>query len=234
MIQVLQQIFEKTVARLSQHLITYMPPLIVAATIIGVSFLLATLLRWVILRLVKGAALDKFLRDSGLSSMVDRSGRLRGASLVAATGYWAILMIGVLTAIDVFDTTLTSRIVETTVFAFPKLVAAAAILLAGFWLAQYLSRGTLIWAVNEGVMVARRLSIAVKLLVGFVTIVVAADALNFASRVFYAAFVILIGGAVLAVSIAAGLSLRGSFEHYLGKDTPAPAEHEERSLWHHL
>jgi hypothetical protein len=234
MIQVLQQIFEKTVARLSQHLITYMPPLIVAATIIGVSFLLATLLRWVILRLVKGAALDKFLRDSGLSSMVDRSGRLRGASLVAATGYWAILMIGVLTAIDVFDTTLTSRIVETTVFAFPKLVAAAAILLAGFWLAQYLSRGTLIWAVNEGVMVARRLSIAVKLLVGFVTIVVAADALNFASRVFYAAFVILIGGAVLAVSIAAGLSLRGSFENYLGKDTPAPDQHEERSLWHHL
>jgi hypothetical protein len=234
MIQVLQQIFEKTVARLSQHLITYMPPLIVAATIIGVSFLLATLLRWVILRLVKGAALDKFLRDSGLSSMVDRSGRLRGASLVAATGYWAILMIGVLTAIDIFDTTLTSRIVETTVFAFPKLVAAAAILVAGFWLAQYLSRGTLIWAVNEGVMVARRLSIAVKLLVGFVTIVVAADALNFASRVFYAAFVILIGGAVLAVSIAAGLSLRGSFENYLGKDTPAPDQHEERSLWHHL
>lgn len=234
MIQVLQQIFEKTLARFSQHLITYMPPLIVAATIIGVSFLLATLLRWLILRLVKGAALDKFLRDSGLSSMVDRSGRLRGASLVAATCYWAILVIGVLTAIDVFDTTLTSRIVESTVFAFPKLITAGAILLAGFWLAQYLSRGTLIWAVNEGAVIARKLSIAVKLLVGFVTIVVAADALNFASRVFYAAFVILIGGAVLAVSIAAGLSLRASFEHYLGRDTPAPDEHEERSLWHHL
>jgi hypothetical protein len=233
MMQVLQQIFEKSVARLSQHLITYMPPLIVAATIVGVALLLAILLRWLILRLVKGAALDKFLRDSGLSSMVDRSGRLRGASLVAATCYWAILVMGVLTAIDVFDTTLTSRIVETTVFALPKLITAAGIVVAGFWVAQYLSRGTLIWAVNEGVIMAKRLSIAVKLLVGFVTIVVAADALNFASRIFYAAFVILIGGAVLAVSIAAGLSLRGSFEHYLWKSTPAE-EDVERSLWRHL
>jgi hypothetical protein len=233
MIRVLQQIFEKTLARLSQHLITYMPPLIVAVTIVGVAFLSATILRWLILRLVKGAALDKFLRDTGLFSMVDRSGRLRGASLVAAACYWAILVIGLLTAIDVFDTTLTSRIVETTVFAVPKLITAAAILLAGFWLAQFLSRSTLIWAVNEGFVLARRLSIAVKMLVGFITIVVAADALSFASRVFYAAFVILIGGAVLAVSIAAGLSLRGSFEHYLGERTEE-REHEERSLWNHL
>ncbi len=234
MIQVLQQIFEKTLARLSQHLITYMPPLIVAVTIIGMSFLFATLLRWLILRVVKGVALDKFLRDSGLSLMVDRSGRLRGASLVAATCYWAILVVGILTAIDVFDTTLTSRMVEASVFAFPKLITGAGILLAGFWLAQYLGRGALIWAVNEGVVIGRRLSIAIKLLVGFVTIVVAADALNFASKVFFSAFVILVGGAVLAASIAAGLSLRGSFEHYLTKATSAPEEHEERSLWNHL
>ena len=234
MIQVLQQIFEKTLARLSQHLITYIPPSIVALTIVAVAFLLANVLRWIILRLVKGATLDKFLRDTGLSSMVDRSGRLRGASIVAATCYWAILVIGFLTAIDVFDTTLTSRIVETTVFAVPKLITAAAILLAGFWLAQYLSRGTLIWAVNEGIPIARRLAIAVRIIVNFVTIIVAADALDFASRVFYTAFVILIGAAALALSIAAGFSLRGSFEQYFSKRREEEDEHEERSLWHHL
>jgi hypothetical protein len=234
MIRVLQEIFEKSLARLSQQLITYMPPLIVAVTIVAVAFLLATVLRWLILRLVKGSALDRFLRETGFSSMVDRSGRIRGATLVAATGYWAILIIGILTAIDVFDTTLTSRIVEGTVFAVPKLIMAGAILVAGFWLAQYLGRGTLIWAVNEGIEGARRLSIAVRLIVSFVTIVVAADALNFAGRIFYSAFLILVGGAALALAIAAGLGLRGSFEQYFRKGVAEPEEREERSLWNHL
>ncbi len=234
MIQVLQQIFEKTLARLSQHLITYVPPLIVAVTIVVVAFLLAHVVRWLILKLVKGSRLDQFLRESGLSSMVDRSGRLRAASLVAATCYWAILIVGLLTAVDVFDTTLTSQLVESTVFAVPRLITAAAILLAGFWLAQYLSRTTLIWAVNEGMPLARRLAIGVKVLVCFVAVVVAADALNFARDVFYAAFLIIMGAAALAVSIAAGLSLRSSWEHYLNRQPEESAEREERSLWNHL
>ena len=234
MIQVLQQIFEKTLARLTQQLITYVPPLIVAVTIVGTALLLATLIRWLIRKVVKGVALDKFLNDTGLSSMVDRPGRLRGATLVAATCYWAILVVGFLTALDVFDTTLTSRIVEATVFSVPRLVTAAAILLAGFWLAQYLSRSALIWAVNEGMPVARKLAIAVKVIVSFVAVVIAADALGFAGKVFFAAFVIVVGAAALAVSIAAGLGLRASFENYLGKRPEEPAPEEERSLWHHL
>ncbi len=234
MIHVLQEIFEKTLARLAQHLITYIPPLIVAATMVFGAFLLATVLRWMILKVVKAAALDRFLRESGLSSILDRSGRLRGASLVANVCYWAILVVGFLTALDVFDTTLTTRIVETTVFSIPRLVAAGAILLAGFWLAQYLSRSTLIWGVNEGMPAARRLAMAVRILVLFVTVVVAADALDFATRVFFTAFVILMGAAALAASIAVGFSLRGSLEKYLSPRSEEPVEQDGRSVWHHL
>jgi hypothetical protein len=183
---------------------------------------------------VKGAGLDRFLSESGLSSMLNRSGRLRAASLVAGIAYWTIVAIGILTALDVFDTTLTSRIIEATVFSIPKLVTAGAILLAGFWLAQYLSRSTLVWAVNEGMPLARRLAIAVRIVVMFVAVVVAADALDFAERVFLAAFVILVGSAALAAAIAVGLSLRESLSRYLAPGREQPEEEKERSLWSHL
>jgi hypothetical protein len=234
MIHVFQEIFEKTLARLSLHVTTYVPPLIVAATILAGAFLLATVVRWLILRAVKGAGLDRFLSESGLSSMLNRSGRLRAASLVAGIAYWTIVAIGILTALDVFDTTLTSRIIEATVFSIPKLVTAGAILLAGFWLAQYLSRSTLVWAVNEGMPLARRLAIAVRIVVMFVAVVVAADALDFAERVFLAAFVILVGSAALAAAIAVGLSLRESLSRYLAPGREQPEEEKERSLWSHL
>jgi hypothetical protein len=234
MIQVFQEIFEKALARLSLHVTTYMPPLLVAVTILAGAFLLATVVRWLILKAVKGAALERFLSESGLSSMLYRSGGLRAASLVAGVAYWTIVAVGVLTALDVFDTNLTSRIIEATVFSIPKLVTAGAILLAGFWLAQYLGRSTLVWAVNEGMPMARRLAIAVRIVVMFVAVVVAADALDFAERVFLAAFVILVGSAALAASLAVGFSLRDSLKRYLAPDREQPAPERERSLWSHL
>jgi hypothetical protein len=234
MIQVFQEIFEKALARLSLHVTTYMPPLLVAVTILAGAFLLATVVRWLILKAVKGAALERFLSESGLSSMLYRSGRLRAASLVAGVAYWTIVAVGVLTALDVFDTNLTSRIIEATVFSIPKLVTAGAILLAGFWLAQYLGRSTLVWAVNEGMPMARRLAIAVRIVVMFVAVVVAADALDFAERVFLAAFVILVGSAALAASLAVGFSLRDSLKRYLSPDREQATPEHERSLWSHL
>ncbi len=131
MIRVLQEIFEKTLARLGQHLTTYVPPLIVALVILLVAYLVARVVRWLILRAVKGISLDRFLRESGLSSMLDPSGRLRAASVAAGAAYWVLLGMGLLTALDVFDTKLTSQIIESTVFLFSKLLTAAAILVAG-------------------------------------------------------------------------------------------------------
>ena len=88
MIRVLQEIFERSIARLSQHLITYAPPLIVAAVILLVAFLLAMALRWLISKAIKAAALDKFLRDSGLTSVVDQ---VRAAAGRLAVGWRGLL-----------------------------------------------------------------------------------------------------------------------------------------------
>jgi hypothetical protein len=153
--------------------------------------------------------------------------------LLAGAAYWITLGIGFLTALDVFDTTLTSRIVEGTVFAIPRLLTAGAILLAGFWLSRYLGRSALVWAVNEGVPFARRVATGVRVVVIFVALVVAADTLGFAERVFLAAFVILVGAVALAASIAGGLTLRSVLERSLSSKHES-AEQEERSLWNHL
>jgi hypothetical protein len=234
MIRVLQEIFEKALARLGQHLTTYVPPLMVALVILAGAYLVARVVRWIILKAMKGITLDRFLRESGLSSMLDRSGRTRAASLVAGVAYWAILGAGLLTALDVFDTKLTSQIIESTVFLFPKLLTAAAILVAGLWLAQYLSRSVLVWAVNESLPFARRLAAMVKVAVGFVAVVVAAEVLNFAAQVFFAAFVIFAGTVALATGLAVGFGVRGAVQRFLLQQGERQSGEPEKSLWNHL
>jgi hypothetical protein len=233
MIATLQQILERTLERLGTITTAYLPPLLAGLVIFAVALLFARLSRWLLLRVTKVSGFEQFLAQSGLSSMLGRSGRLRAARLVATTVFWSIALVGLLTALSAFDTNLTSRIIEAVVFLLPKLVTAGAILLAGAWLGQYLGRSVLVWACNEGVPYPRALASAVRLFVVFVSVVVAADHLNFARTVFLAAFVMLVGGMTVAASIALGIGAHDAVRRHI-RDAQQPAQQPEKSLWDHL
>jgi hypothetical protein len=234
MINTLRPVFEQTLQRLSIQITAYLPPLLVALAIVAAALVLARLVRLLLLRAIKWVTLDRFLRESGLSLMIDRSGRLRGAELAAGAAYWAILLSAILAAVNVFDTRLTSRMVEATVLLFPKLLTAGVIVLAGCWLSQYLGRGILIWTSNENVPHPRRWAAAGRFLIVFGSVVVAADTLSFAEKFFLNTFLILVGGAVFAGSLALGLGARDAVREFLLRKSMEAAEAGERSLWNHL
>lgn len=232
MIRTLQQVLEQTLARLSGQLTTFLPPFLVALIVFGVAWLVALFVRWLLTRAVKGARIDRFLHDTGIGDLLDHSGRLRSSRLFASAVFWAILLLGLLNALSVFDSRLTTQIVEATVLLLPKLLAAGAIVLAGFWLARYLGRGALLWASNEGYPWARPLCALVRVVVVFVSIVVASDVLQFAQPVFFAAFIIFAGGAMLALCLLLAVNGRDVARWFTS--TRHAAEHEHDSLWRHL
>lgn len=232
MIRTIQNVFESALERLSSQIITYVPPLLVGLTILLASIILAHLVRLLVSKVVKGAGADRLLRRSGLSSVIPGSDQIRVVPILSNTIHGMILLIGTLTAVNVFDTKLTSQIVEGTIFLLPKLVSAAAILLGGFWLAQFLGRSILIWASNEELPFPRRIAAALRVAVAFSAVVVAADILDFAERVFFAAFVILAGGAVLTCSLAVGLGAKEAVHTWLlRRENPAEAD---QSLFKHV
>lgn len=232
MVEVLKKILEGALERLHYQITTYLPSLLAALTLVLGAYATAVFLRWLIYRIFKGRTIDKFLRQSGVAFLVDPSGRFRATRLAAGTAFWSVMLIGVLLGVNVFGTDLTTQMVQSFVFLLPKLVVAALILLGGAWLGQYLGRSILVWAVNESFPSPRRVAAAVRILIMFVAIVVAADQLNFARNVFLAAFIILVGGSVLTASLAIGLSGRG-VAWVLGDKAESNGS-AERSLWSHL
>ncbi len=235
MLWTLRRIIEEALKRLSDQLITYVPPLLAAVVILAGAWLTALVARWAFHRVFKGIELDRWLKRTGVSTVIDPTGRMRGAYVMGQIVYWAILGVGLLTALNAFNTQLTTRIVEGAVLLLPKLASAVLIVLAGIWLAQYLSRGALVWAVNEEIPSPRRLATAVRLMVTFVAIVVAAEYLNFAQNVFLAAFILLGGAAALAGALALGLGGRDAISLYFReRASTRTEERQERSLWTHL
>lgn len=232
MIEVLKKVLEGALERLHHQITTYLPSLLAALTLVLGAYAIAVLVRWLIYRIFKGRTIDKFLRQSGVAFLVDPSGRLRATRLVAETVFWSVMLIGILLGLNVFGTDLTTQMVQSFVFLLPKLFVAGLILLGGIWLGHYLGRSILVWAVNENFPSPRRLAAVVRILIMFVAIVVAADQLNFARNVFLAAFIIFVGGAVLAASLSIGLGGRGCA--WFPGETREANDTGERSLWSHL
>lgn len=234
MFQTLKSVLYGALARLDKCVTTILPSLLAALVLVLAAWLIAAFTRWVLYRMFKGPAIDRFLRQSGLAFTLDPRGRLRATRIVAETAYWCILLSGLLLGINAFDTDITTLMIHNLVILMPKLVVAGIILLAGVWLGQYLGRSTIVWAVNEGLPSPRRLATAVRIIIMFVAVVVAADQLDFARSVFLAAFIILVGGAVLAAGIAAGIGASDRFRRFFQERDEQPEETRERSLWSHL
>lgn len=237
MLETINEIVQRTWGHLYAGLTHYLPPLFVAVLILAGAWVLAHAGRFVVSRVVKGLAADRFLKRSGLSNLLRPEGDLRTGPLVARAVFWLLLLGGVLSAISVFETQWTQRIVEAVVLLAPKAATAGLILLAGMWLSLYLSRSTLLWAAEEKLPAPRRWAAVVRAIVTFTAVVVAADVLNFAPGVFFAAFVILVGGAALAGAIAFGLGGQHAVRGWMGgkrEEAARLAEEEEASLWRHL
>ena len=234
MIDTLRTILEGALERLQSCVIAYLPAALAALTLIVSAWLIASVGRWLLYRVVKGRVIDKFLRQSGLAFMLGGSGRLRASSIVAEAAYWGVLAAGLLMGISAFNTDLTGRIIQSLLFLLPKLIIAGGILLGGVWLGHYLGRSMLVWAVNEDLPFPRRLAAFVRIAIVFVAVVAASYQLDFARPVFLSAFILVAGGAVLSVSITAALAMRGEFRRLFGERREGDAEPEKRSLWSHL
>ncbi len=234
MAETMKKVLEGVLERLQFQVTTYLPPLVVAAIILLGAYVIASAARWTLRRIIKGVAVDRFLRRTGLAFMIDSRGRVRATALAAETAYWGILLVGALTGLSAFHTDLTSRMTQTFVLLLPKLAIAAAILLAGFWLGHYFGRSTLVWCVNEEIPHPRRFASAVRIVLMSVAVVVAADYLDFARSVFLAAFIILLGGATLAASLSLGLGGREAARRYLEQRRAREDDPNAKSLWSHL
>ena len=215
MLETLQLILEQAVGHLRYEMTTYLPPLLAALTILVVAYVCALLARWVLNHLFKGNGFDRWLRRSGFTSVIHSSVDRRPSRIVGRVAYWAILILGLITALNAINTRLTSSIADMLVYSAPKLAVAVAVLLGGMWLAQYLGRGMLVWAVNEELPAPRRLALAVRALVMFAAVVAAADYLNFARGVFLAAFILVLSGVVLVGVLALGLGGRDAIRSFL-------------------
>jgi hypothetical protein len=214
---------------LGDRLAILLPGLLVMITLVALGLVLGWVVRVLVTRVARTLGFDRAMERWGLSSTLRRSGILRTpADVIGLVWFWAIFILFASLGIDALGVP-GSRGATGLLLAFlPPLFAAALILLVGWLVANFLSQGLLIAAVNAGLPEARLLARAAHWAMLLFAAATALTHLGIGKEMVLVAFGITFGGLVLALALAFGLGgrefARELLARRLRRDTPPERE----------
>jgi hypothetical protein len=212
-----------------ERLLAVLPGLLVLLTMLVVGFLLAWLARLVVSKVGRGLGVDHLFERWGVAPSLRRSGILRLPSdVLGLVFFWAIFILFASVGIDGLALPGAPGATALLIAFLPPLLAAALILLVGWLVANFLSQGVLIAAVNARLPEARLLARGVHLGVILFAAATAITHLGIGKEMVLVAFGITFGGVVFAIALAFGLGGRGVARHILERrlrrEAPPPQE----------
>jgi len=205
---------------------TFLPDLFVAILFLLVGWFVSTLIKKFLNKLLIKIGFNTFLNKLGLDELMKKMEvNVTGSQVVSSIISIFFLLIFLLAALDIVGLTVLSGLIDTLVLFLPKVLAALAVLLCGFFFAQLVFNGVKVASKNTGIDYGRsvaevcrgiiivitvslsitQLDIDVSLLNNIMTVVIASVGLA-------AAISLGIGTKSMAQEIVAGVYLREMYQ----------------------
>jgi hypothetical protein len=172
-----------------------------------------------------GFFIERLLRVIGFDHLCDRLGinaaLLRGgvktdpSRLVGRSLYWTVIMLASIAALGALNLAPINQFAQSLLAYIPHLVTATVILLAGYFLSNFVSRAVLIAAVNAGLPPARLIATCSRWGLQILAGAMAMEQLGIAQHIVVVGFGITLGGVVLAGAIAFGLGATDLAKQFL-------------------
>lgn len=164
---------------------------------------------------VFGSFAERLFRMIGFDHLCDRLGAnaalLRGgvktdpSRIVGRSIYWTVMVLASIAALGALNLTPINQFAQSLLSYVPHLVTATVILLAGYFLSNFISQAVLIAAVNAGLPPARLIAACSRWGIQVLAGAMALEQLGIAQHIVVVGFGITWGGIVLAGAIAFGL-----------------------------
>jgi hypothetical protein len=185
--------------------ITFLPNLLAMITILVIGFLIAWVIKILLLRFLRAIQFDRVSERWGLTHMLSKGGMLYSpTNLLSRFFYWVIVLITLILGINALEVAATQNFIAQFFNYLPNLFAAVIILVIGYLIAIFLGQTTLVAAVNAQMESAKLLSRSVRWFIIILSLTMALYHLGIAEKVIVSAFSITFGGIVLALAISFG------------------------------
>jgi hypothetical protein len=199
-----------------QKLVDFLPNFLSAFVIFILGLVLAWVVKVVFVKVFKLLKLDTLFSRTGAAETLRKMGLKDAPSkLLGRLLYWLIVIIFFIISLYLLRVPAIEQLLERFLLYLPNIFVAAVILVIGLFLGNFLGRATLIASVNAGIKFSSLLGKGVRAIVMLFALVMALEQLGIARSTVIAAFAIVFGGIVLALSLAFGLGGKDIARSYL-------------------
>jgi hypothetical protein len=187
----------------------FLPKLLALLSFILLGVIVGLAIKAVLQRLLKAVRLDVLSERWGLQAALAKAGFKQPLSqIVGRLVFWIVFVLFVFMGVDALDLPATAGLMGQILGFVPSVVAAGLLILVGVLLGNFFAEATLIATVNAQIQEARFIANLVRWGIFLLTAAMVLTQLGIAKEIVVAAFSILFGGVVLALSIAVGLGGR--------------------------
>lgn len=188
----------------------FLPRLLAALLVLAAGWLLAGALRWVLLRVFRGAGLRRLTEKAKLDQGLERGSlRYTFIELLAQLGYWVVLFGAGLLALQWLGVAAAGEWLARFGAFLPRVVISIILFFFGTVLASFLETTVRAAGLNAGWMWARFLGRTTHTLVVLLASIMALEQLGVVTQTIQAVLYIVLGTAGLTVALAVGLGAQG-------------------------
>jgi hypothetical protein len=201
----------------------FLPSLAVAIVVLLVGFLLAKAARFAVQRGLHAVNFHIVTQRSGLDGFLQRGGtQADTVDLLAALVYWLVILAALVVAFNGMGLSHVTDLLSRVMLFVPKVIVSVLILAFGAYFARFVANAVVTYCRGVGIRDAEPLGALARYAIMVFVVMIAFDQLDIGGRIISFAFLIVLGGLVLALALAFGLGGQRWAAAHLERWWPAP------------
>jgi hypothetical protein len=232
MIQMIADAIREAWLNFSEGFAAFLPRVIAMLTIVALGWLIAAAVAFAVRTLLRLFRFNTLADRTGTTELLKRADLPPPDRLAGAALFWVLWLTFIASGVGALGLSGMEQLTSEFVHFVPRIFVALAVLVAGFVLANFAWRATLLTAVNANLPSARILSGGVRFLVSLLAVAMALEQLGVAQHVVVTAFAIAFGAVMLGLAIAFGIGGGGVARRIVDEHFPEKPKAKDDDVSH--
>lgn len=211
----------------------FLPNLLSALTILILGLIIGKVLRVVTVKSFRILSADSFFQRIGISRVFEKGGLREPPSVfIAKVFFWLVVAVFFTIALYTLNVPAFDVLLQRFLLYLPNFFIAVLIITIGFLLGNFVETAVLIASVNAGIKFSKLLSKGVKLIIVLLASTMALEQLGIGHDTVIITFVLILGGIILALSLAFGLGARDIAKNYMEEKLTGEDKEDKNNIEH--
>ena len=185
---------------------TFLPTLIGIIVILIVGWIIAAVLKNVVVKLLKMIQFDAASEKSGLADVLRKGGIKNTLSeLIGGLSYWVIMLLVFMAALNALGMTVVAGLLDKVILYIPNVIAAIFIISLGIFFASVIGSIVMTTCMNAGMKQAKLMSQVTQTVIIIFAAIMTLEQLNIATTILNTTITVVLGAIGLAFALAVGL-----------------------------